>query len=85
MWVAVKTMDEDNIDKSPTDGGIDLCEAETTDLWSARGCLKKVSTSGEGPILGRRKAGTYHHCHAKDNTRELRGNLFLRCIYEGVK
>ena len=37
MWVAVKTMDEDDVDKSPTDGGIDLCEAETTDLWSGRG------------------------------------------------
>lgn len=32
MWVAVKAMDEDDVDKSPTDGSIDLCEAETTDL-----------------------------------------------------
>lgn len=49
MWVAVKAMDEDNVDKSPAGGGIHLCEAVTTDLWSARGCLEKISTSGEGP------------------------------------
>lgn len=45
MWVAVQAVDEDDVDKSTTDGCIDLCEAITTDLWSARGCLEKVSSS----------------------------------------
>ena len=49
MWIAVKAVNEDDVDKTPTDGGIDLCEAETTDLWSGRGCLKKVSTRVEYP------------------------------------
>ena len=51
MGVAVKTMNEDDVDKSPTDGGKDLGEAETTDLWSARGCLEKVNTSWEVSIF----------------------------------
>lgn len=53
MWVAVQTVDKDDVDKSSTDGGIDLCEAVTTDLGRARGSLEKVSTSGEGRIFGR--------------------------------
>ena len=40
MWVAVQTVDEDDVDKTPTDRGIDLGEAETTDLRSGRGCLE---------------------------------------------
>ena len=51
MWVAVKTMNEDDVDKPPADGGIDLGEAETTDLWSGRGCLEKISTSWEFQYL----------------------------------
>lgn len=46
MWIAVKAVDEDDVDKPPADGSIDLCEAKTTDLWSDRGCLEKVSTNG---------------------------------------
>ena len=41
MWISVEAVDEDDIDKTPTDGSIDLCEAETTDLWSDRGCLER--------------------------------------------
>ena len=41
-------MDEDDVDESPADGRKDLCEAITTDLWSARGCLEKVSLSWKG-------------------------------------
>ena len=84
MWVSIQTVDEDDIDKSATDGGIDLCEAEPTDLWSARGCLEKVSTSGKGPMRGRRKTGTYHHGHTSDSAAERRGNLFSRRIYVRV-
>lgn len=47
MWVAIQTMNEDDINEAPAGGSIDLCEAETTDIWSARSCLEKVSTSGE--------------------------------------
>ena len=32
MWVTIQTVDEDDIDESPTGGSIDLCEAEATDL-----------------------------------------------------
>lgn len=41
MWIAVEAMDEDDVDKTTTDGSIDLCEAKTTDLWSGRGCLEQ--------------------------------------------
>lgn len=47
MWVAVETVDEDNVDQSPASGGIDLCEAVATDIWKAMGCLNKVRPSGE--------------------------------------
>ena len=80
MWIAIEAVNEDDVDQSPTDGGIDLCEAETTDLWNARGCLAKVSTRGEGRIVGRGKAGTYHHGHANGNAEGLRRNLLSRCI-----
>ena len=40
-------MDEDDVDQSTPDGCIDLCEAITTNLWSVRGCLGKVSPSWE--------------------------------------
>ena len=77
MWVAIQTMDEDNIDESPTRRGIDLCEAVTTDLGGFRGCLEEVSTGGAVPIIGRREAGTYHHCHAEGNAEELRRRLCI--------
>ena len=57
VWFTVKAVDKDDVDESPADGGIDLCEAVTTDLWSSRGCLEKVSTCGEGRILGKRESG----------------------------
>ena len=50
MRVTIKTVDEDDIDESPTSGGVDLCEAEAIDLWSARSCLWNVSISKVGPI-----------------------------------
>ena len=43
-----------------------------------------VSTSGKGPMRGRRKAGTHHHGHITDNAEELRGNVFSRCMYNRV-
>lgn len=43
MWVAIQIMNEDNVNEAPISGSIDLCEAEKTDLRSARGCLEKVS------------------------------------------
>lgn len=51
-------MDEDDVDKAPTNRGIELCGAKTTDLWSVRGCLEKVSAVQAGrPCLadGKRK------------------------------
>lgn len=48
VWFAVEAVDKDDVDQSPADGSINLCEAVTTDLWSSRSCLEKVSTGGEG-------------------------------------
>lgn len=48
MRIAVEAVDEDDVDKTPTDGSIDLREAETTDLWSYRGSLgERRSLEGE--------------------------------------
>ena len=55
MWVPIKTVDKDDVDKTPTDGCIDLCEAIRTDLWSARSCLERVSFELEGLVLGKRR------------------------------
>ena len=85
MWVAIQTVDEDDVDESTTDGCIDLCETITTDLWSVRGCLERVRFKLKSLLYGRRVAGTYHHRHANNKTKEQRRDLSSRCIYKGMK
>ena len=55
MGVAVQTVDEDDVDETPTGRGIDLGEAETTDLRSGRGCLESISKNGKSGRLSRRQ------------------------------
>ena len=85
MRVSVQPVDEDNVDKPATDGGVYLGKAETTDFWSARRCLEIVSTGGNGPRVGRWKGGSYHHGHGMYNAGELSGSTSSRCIYKGMK
>ena len=68
MWIAIETVDENDIDKSATDRGIDLCEAVAPDLGGARGCLETISTGGN---FGGFRAATYHHHHANYSTGKL--------------